>query len=236
MHPSPFSSGLDRGNAREAFRVAVGVVRLHHDPIVGVALFKSMDGCWILTNDEELADKMASLRSHGVRHPYAQDVEQSPERPAWYYEQTELGWNYRMTDLQAALGLRQLERLDFFLERRRKLAERYHEALSHPPFNEFIGVPPPEDGHSYHIFVILFRNPDHRNQAYHFLRTRGIHSQVHYLPVYRHPYHESLLGRQRLPGAESFFSRCLSIPLFPKLTDEQQERVLSELKAFLGTL
>jgi len=194
------------------------------------------EGGAVLTNDEELAEKVALLRSHGIRRPSAEDAEPTPEKPGWYYEQTDLGWNYRMTDLQAALGLRQLERLDFFLEKRRALASRYHEALALPPFDEFLDVPSPEEGHSYHLFVILFRNPAHRNQAYEFLRVRGIQCQVHYLPIYRHPYYERLHGRQRLPGAEAFFSRCLSIPLFPKMTDQEQERVLGDLEKFLRTL
>ena len=191
----------------------------------------SGEGGAVLTNDEALADKIVSLRSHGVERPVSDD-----ERPGWHYEQTDLGWNYRMTDLQAALGLRQLEKLDSFLERRRSLAERYHKALAEEPFNEFLEVPEAEKGHAYHLFVILFRNPAHRDKAYEFLQQQGIRSQVHYIPVYRHPYYASLMGNLRLPGAESYFSRCLSIPLFPKLTNAEQERVLEQLAAFLGTL
>ena len=192
----------------------------------------SGEGGAVLTNDEALADKVVSLRSHGVERPAAK----GNGKPGWHYEQTGLGWNYRMTDMQAALGLRQLERLDFFLERRRTLAARYHEALAKEPFHEFIEVPSPEEGHAYHLFVLLFRDPSHRNQAYDFLKGQGIQCQVHYIPIYRHPYYEGLLGKVRLPGAEAFFSRCLSIPLFPKLTDAEQERVLERLEAFLGTL
>jgi UDP-4-amino-4,6-dideoxy-N-acetyl-beta-L-altrosamine transaminase len=194
----------------------------------------SGEGGAILTNDEALADHMITLRGHGIVRPEADDA--SPEQPGWYYEQIELGWNYRMNDLQAALGMRQLERLDFFLDRRRALAARYHEALGKEPFVEFIDLPPPETGHAYHLFVILLRNPAHRDLAYEFLKQRGIQCQVHYLPVYRHPYHERLLGKQRLPGAEEYFSRCLSIPLFPKLTDPEQERVIEQLGEFLGSL
>ncbi|MBG30617.1 MAG: UDP-4-amino-4,6-dideoxy-N-acetyl-beta-L-altrosamine transaminase [Opitutae bacterium] len=191
----------------------------------------SGEGGAVLTNDEKLADKIVSLRSHGVKRPISND-----ERAGWYYEQTDLGWNYRMTDLQAALGLRQLKKLDSFLERRRSLADRYHKALKEEPFNEFLEVPAAEEGHAYHLFVILFRNPAHRDQAYEFLQEQGIRSQVHYIPVYRHPYYASLMGNMRLPGAESYFSRCLSIPLFPKLTDAEQEKVLEQLAAFLRAL
>ncbi|MFP6855560.1 MAG: DegT/DnrJ/EryC1/StrS family aminotransferase, partial [Opitutales bacterium] len=194
------------------------------------------EGGAILTNDEAMANKMLSLRSHGMHRPYAQDDVPSPDRPSWYCEQTELGWNYRMTDLQAALGLQQLERLDFFLDRRRKLAARYQETLGQAPFREFIDLPPAEEGHSHHLFVILFRDSAHRNPAHDFLKSRGIQCQVHYLPVYRHPYHERLGGRQRLPGAESYFSRCLSIPLFPKMTDQEQERVLEEMGRYLESI
>ena len=223
---------------RKGRRLGSGACELTDAAVVSFHPVKHLctgEGGAILTNDETLADKMLSLRSHGMHRPYADDAEPSPDRPSWYCEQTELGWNYRMTDLQAALGLRQLERLDFFLERRRVLAARYQEALAQAPYDAFIDLPPPEEGHSRHLFVILFRDPAHRNLAHDFLKARGIQTQEHYLPVYRHPYYERLNGRQRLPGAEAYFSRCLSIPLFPKMTDPEQERVIEELKQCLNS-
>ena len=191
------------------------------------------EGGAVVTNDDALAERMSCLRSHGISRSSIEG-ENSTTMPGWHYEQKELGWNYRMTDLQAALGLRQLDKLDFFLERRRALASRYGEALAQAPFSEFLDLPPSEEGHAHHLYVVLFKDPALRDSCYEFLKKRGIHCQVHYIPVYRHPYYEGILGRQRLPGAESFFSRCLSIPLFPKMTDEEQERVLEELAAFHG--
>ena len=186
------------------------------------------EGGAILTNDVELADRLESLRSHGI-------LRTQPESSStpWFYEQMELGWNYRLTDLQSALGLSQLGRLDQFLERRKSLAERYRKILSHYPFQDFLSIPPSDPGHAWHLFVIRFHEPAHRDKAHVFLKERGIHTQVHYVPVYRHPYYVKLLGEIRLPGAEKFYERCLSIPLFPKLTDSQQDRVCEGLKEFI---
>ena len=182
------------------------------------------EGGAVLTNDIELADRIVHLRNHGISRPNDSDN----SRP-WFYEQSALGWNYRLTDIQSALGISQLARLDQFLERRRFLASRYQNALSTSPFSEILSLPPTNPGHAWHLYVIRFNKTGHRDKALLFLKKHGIHTQIHYIPIYRHPYYEKLLGKIRLPGAETFYESCLSIPLFPKMTDSEQDRVIEKL-------
>jgi UDP-4-amino-4,6-dideoxy-N-acetyl-beta-L-altrosamine transaminase len=182
------------------------------------------EGGAVLTNDEELADRITHLRSHGIARPNDPDG----TRP-WFYEQTELGWNYRLTDIQSALGISQLARLDQFLERRRVLASRYQNALSTVPFSDICSLPLANPGHAWHLYVIRFHKTGQRDKAHLFLKERGIHTQIHYVPIYRHPYYERHFGKIRLPGAEKFYESCLSIPLFPKMTDSEQDRVIETL-------
>ena len=185
------------------------------------------EGGAVLTNDEELAERIVHLRSHGILRPEPP----SPARP-WWYEQRNLGWNYRLTDLQAALGLSQLKRLDSFLDRRRALATRYLRLLNDAPFNNCFTLPPKDPGDARHLFVIRFHRPDLRDEAHLFLKQRDVLTQIHYLPVYRHPYYQERYGKIRLPGAEAFFESCLSLPLFPKMSDALQDRVVETLAAF----
>ena len=186
------------------------------------------EGGAVLTNDPELAQKAIQLRSHGINRPFSP----SDDMP-WYYEQEDLGWNYRLTDLQATLGISQLNRQDQFLSRRRLLAQRYNKKLNSSPFKEHIYPPIPESGHAWHLYVIRFIDHTLRNQAYKFFKSKNILTQVHYIPVYRHPYYEKHVGKMRLPGAETFFQSCLSIPMFPDLNESEQDRVLEILELFL---
>ncbi len=187
------------------------------------------EGGAILTNDEELADRIIHLRSHGISRP---NKTASRERP-WFYEQDKLGWNYRLTDIQCSLGLSQLERLDQFLERRRELAARYSQILLDLPFSDFFSEPQDDPGSAWHLYILRFHMSGTRDQAHLFLKEHGIHTQIHYVPIYRHPYYEQLFGKIRLPGAESFYESCLSIPLFPKMTDAEQDRVIQTLADFV---
>jgi len=182
------------------------------------------EGGAVLTNDEELADRIVHLRSHGI----TRSNEHGGARP-WFYEQTELGWNYRLTDIQSALGISQLARLDQFLVRRRVLATRYQDSLSTSPFSDIFSLPLAHSGHAWHLYVIRFHETGQRDKAHLFLKEHGIHTQIHYVPIYRHPYYERRFGKIRLPGAETFYESCLSIPLFPKMTDSEQDRVIETL-------
>jgi len=185
------------------------------------------EGGALLTNDSEIAEKAKKLRSHGIARPYSEN-----DAIPWYYQQDELGWNYRMTDLQAALGRSQLGKLEHSLLRRRDIARKYHQAFSEEPFISHFHVPEPDDGHAWHLYIIRFINHGVRDLAYKFLREKGIGSQVHYIPLYRHPYYKNLLGEIRLPGAEAYFQSCLSIPMFPHLSEKQQAHVIQTLYEF----
>lgn len=187
------------------------------------------EGGAVLTNLTEVADRCKALRSHGIVRPF-DDKHPTP----WKYEQVDLGWNYRITDLQAALGRSQLGKLDESINARKRIAKRYDEALSAPPFSERIDRPALTDGHSWHLYVIRFKEEGLRDQAYKFLKGLGIITQIHYTPLYRHPYFAKLVGNLRLPGAEEYFAGCLSIPLFPTLTQIDQDKVISELARFLS--
>ena len=187
------------------------------------------EGGAVLTNDPKVAEKAKKLRNHGINRPY----NDSHEKP-WYYEQEDLGWNYRLTDIQATLGMSQLQRLASSLETRRYLAQRYDQALAQSPFEEHITRPALEKGHAWHLYVIKFKDYKLRDLAYKFFKSKNILTQIHYIPLYKHPYYSKDLGELNLPGAESFFKSCLSIPLYPELTEIEQNRVMDTLEQFLN--
>ena len=187
------------------------------------------EGGAILTNSERLAEAARKRRSHGIARPF----DENHETP-WRYEQEDLGWNYRLTDMQASLGISQLKRLDDFLAQRRSLASRYHELLKEKPFCDHFELPAVDPGNAWHLFVIRFKQEGRRDLAHKFLKKRNVLTQVHYVPLYRHPYFERMMGKIRLPGAESFFKGCLSIPLYPNLSENDQDRVIEELGHFVG--
>ena len=186
------------------------------------------EGGVMLTNSSELSKRAARLRSHGI----TRDTDQSKKRP-WYYEQVELGWNFRLTDIQAALGIEQLKRLGSSIQKRHSIAQKYDTAFAGAEFCGKIDCPPLLKGHAWHLYVIRFRESALRDQAYHFLKERGITTQVHYIPLYRHPYHAGHHKEEDFPGAEAYFSSCLSIPMHPSLTTSEQDDVIKALGDFL---
>jgi len=188
------------------------------------------EGGAILTHDAALAQRLRRLRTHGIEKPTA--AEMPPDEGGWFYEQRELGYHYRITDMQAALGASQLARLPAFLERRRALARGYAQALGAAPFDRVLRAPAVEPGHAYHLYIVHFRTPELRRAAYEFLGARGIRTQVHYIPVYRHPHYRRVCGGMLLPGAEVWYRGCLSLPLFPKMTEADQQRVIAALHDF----
>lgn len=179
------------------------------------------EGGAVLTNDETLARRVRKLRSHGIE-----------PREGWGYDQTDLGFHYRMTDLQAALGLSQLRRLPGFIERRRELVGQYEAAFASEPFCSRIRVSNTDSNSSHHLFVVHFKGEAERKAAYEFFHRHNVRAQVHYMPVYRHSYYGGGNARSCL-GAERFYSTCLSLPLYPLLKDEEQEYVIRCLAAFL---
>lgn len=187
------------------------------------------EGGVLLTNSDKISKKALGLRSHGIQRTH----NQNHDRP-WFYEQVDLGWNYRMTDIQAALGNSQIKRIDESIRKRREIAKRYHDAFSEPKFTERFSPPVMEDGHAWHLYVIRFHQAKDRDQAYKFLIKRGIMSQIHYIPLYRHPYYQKNAPTAPLLGAETYFERCLSIPLYPELNQTEQTEVIEALSDFIS--
>ena len=187
------------------------------------------EGGAVLTNSKELAGKIKRLRSHGMTRPYGS----SHETP-WFYQQIELGWNYRLTDIQAALGLSQLSRIHTQVAKRKKLAQTYNTELSRPPFTGKVTLPSISTGHSWHLYVIHLSESKIRDDLHRFLKEHGILTQVHYIPLYKHPYFKELTHIESLPGAEEYFKGCLSIPLFPGMTTNQQHSVIEHMASFFS--
>ncbi|TAE28637.1 MAG: UDP-4-amino-4,6-dideoxy-N-acetyl-beta-L-altrosamine transaminase [Cytophagales bacterium] len=191
------------------------------------------EGGMITTNDEKLYRHLLRLRTHGITNiaaDFTTPQPGDPERGGWYMELQELGYNYRLTDFQAALGLSQLDRADAMLTRRREIAARYDVAFAGTAVRTI--VPPAHVGHAYHLYVIQV--PD-RKGLYDYLRTKQIFSQVHYIPVHRMPYYQQFGWKQGdFPHAENYYAHGLSIPMFPTLTDEEQAYVIQEVLGFAG--
>jgi dTDP-4-amino-4,6-dideoxygalactose transaminase len=197
------------------------------------------EGGAVTTNDAELARLLRLLRNHGMERDPDRWTESGQafdngEPNPWYYEQQALGFNYRMTDLQAALGLSQLARVDRLIERRRTLARAYDAALA-----GLRGLKPlqaSEDArrrsahHLYLVDIDFAGLGKSRRGVMSELRQRGIGSQVHYIPLYRQPIHRSLGRPEAFPSSERYYAGCLSIPLHPGLTDEDAERVVFALR------
>lgn len=190
------------------------------------------EGGAVLTNNPELADRVRFMRSHGIIRPFATESSDPIAKPQWYYEQLDLGFNYRITDIQCALALSQLERQPFFMECRRALAHRYNQKFSEEPFRRCFVCQPQHPGHAYHLFVIHFNDGFSRDDAHAYLKAHGIMTQVHHVPIYKHPYYVNRYGNQSLPGAEAYFKNCLSIPLYPKLKFSEQDRVIETLENY----
>jgi dTDP-4-amino-4,6-dideoxygalactose transaminase len=146
----------------------------------------------------------------------------------------ELGYNYRLTDMQAALGLSQLQRADQMLDRRREIAARYDAGFAGSPVQTII--PPETVGHAYHLYVVQVED---RKGLYDHLRTKNIFAQVHYIPVHTMPYYQQQgnnpggVPSGDFPHAEQYYSRCLSLPMYPTLTDEEQQYVINEVLTFV---
>ncbi len=197
-----------------------------------VKMITSAEGGMALTNDPELHRRMARLRSHGVVRE-AEHMD-SPPPGDWYYQQQELGYNYRMNELQAALGLSQLSRLADFVARRRQQARRYQQALADLPL-----VLPQEatwQRSSWHLYVVrvLPEAALGRKALYDALRARGIGVQVHYIPVHTQPYYRRLGFRAgQFPHAEAYYRQTLSLPLYPGMNPESQDRVIQVLRELL---
>ncbi|APW44184.1 UDP-4-amino-4,6-dideoxy-N-acetyl-beta-L-altrosamine transaminase [Rhodoferax saidenbachensis] len=194
-----------------------------------VKIVTTGEGGMALTNDTELAGRMEMLRSHGITRD-AEKFTQAAFGP-WHYEQQALGFNYRMTDIQAALGVSQLARLDGYVERRNLLARRYDELLRGLPLQ--LPVVLASNRSAFHLYVVRVKsNPRGRTreQVFSELRQGGIGVNVHYMPVHLQPYYRLLgFADGAFPIAESYASEAITLPLYPQLTEEGQDQVVSAL-------
>lgn len=196
-----------------------------------VKIITTAEGGMAMTNDAALATKMERLRSHGItRDPEV--MTHAPDGP-WYYQQLELGWNYRMTEMQAALGLSQMDRLGSFISRRRALADAYDQLLKDLPLQR----PGRMEGavSSWHLYVIRLNDPTRHRTTFEALRANGIGVNLHYIPVHLQPYYRQLgFAQGDLPASEEYYARAISIPIHAGLTDEEQCLVITALSKELG--
>ena len=185
------------------------------------------EGGMVTTNSKELYDKLCLYRTHGITKDPTKLHE---HHGGWYYEMQELGYNYRLTDFQAALGVSQLKRAAEGLDRRHQLVMRYNEAFS---IVEGIKIPYNADEvyHAYHLYIIQVAD---RKGLYDYLHENNIYAQVHYVPLHLMPYYQQLgNGKGDLSVVEEYYEHCLSLPMFPTLADEEQEYVINKVLAFV---
>jgi len=198
-----------------------------------VKIITTAEGGMALTNDVEVAERIALLRSHGITRDPSQMTRKS-DGP-WYYQQIDLGFNYRMTELQAALGISQMQRLDDYIARRHILADRYDELLADLPVTK-----PWQISDSYsalHLYVIrlqLDRISCSHRQVFEWLREHGIGVNLHYIPVHTQPYYQRMGFKVGdFPAAERYYKEAISLPIYPGLSETQQDKIASELESIL---
>ena len=197
----------------------------------------SGEGGMITTNDESLYKRLLTLRTHGIVKDdnlytnsvdFASGIENAESYPLWYMEMHELGYNYRLTDFQAALGLSQLKRADQGLSRRREIASTYETAFKGKDFIK--GQSRVVAGHAYHLYVIEVED---RLGLYTYLRENHVYSQIHYIPCHLMPYYRELGYEEGdLPNSERYYKQCISLPMYPTLMDEEQEFVIETIINF----
>jgi len=198
-----------------------------------VKIVTTAEGGAALTNDHELAEKMALYRSHGITRD--QNMMTEPSHGPWYYQQIELGYNYRMTDFQAALGVSQMRRLSEFVSKRHHIARRYDRLLNGLP----VEIPYQlDDTYSgLHLYVIRLKLDEidrSHKQVFEGLREKGIGVNVHYIPVHLQPYYAAMGFQQGdFPESEQYYSEAISLPMYPNLSEEDQDRVVGVLNSLL---
>jgi UDP-4-amino-4,6-dideoxy-N-acetyl-beta-L-altrosamine transaminase len=199
-----------------------------------IKIITTAEGGMALTNNKDIADKISRLRTHGITSDKTK-MQQRSENEIWNYQQIDLGFNYRMNDIQAALGLSQMKRLDQYIKRRHEIAKYYDNALKNLPL-----VTPWQSSNnysSYHLYTILIEEnlaQKTQRQVYDELKKNDIGINLHYIPVHRQPYYENLgFKKNDFPQAENFHRKVLSIPMYASLQDEQQKYVIEIIKKIL---
>jgi UDP-4-amino-4,6-dideoxy-N-acetyl-beta-L-altrosamine transaminase len=188
------------------------------------------EGGMITTNSGEFYKKLIMLRNHGITKEL--DKLLNKKEGSWFYEMQELGYNYRITDLQCALGISQLNKIKIFVELRRKIAKKYDEAFK--DINDVETIEQPEENkNAYHLYVIRVKNKETRLNLFNYLKENDIFCQVHYIPVHWHPYYQKLgYKRENCPKAREFYERIISLPIYPSLKNDEQEKVIKIIKDF----
>lgn len=199
-----------------------------------VKIVTTGEGGMVLTNRKDLHERLVLLRSHGItRDPKAME---GPSHGGWYYQQLELGFNYRITDIQAALGASQVTRLKRFVDRRNELAERYDRLLAGLPLITPYRIP--EARSAFHLYIIRLRSGELRKShadVFQALREAGIGVNLHYIPVHTQPYYRKLGFKEGdFPESEKYYRDAISLPLYYGLSDHDQDTVVRELKRILG--
>ncbi|MDU6092520.1 MAG: UDP-4-amino-4,6-dideoxy-N-acetyl-beta-L-altrosamine transaminase, partial [Staphylococcus lugdunensis] len=213
--------GVKIGNSRFA---DITILSFHPVKIITTA-----EGGMALTNCDSLAEKLQLFRSHGITRDG--DKMTKATEGGWYYQQVDLGLNYRMTELQAALGVSQLKRIEDFVARRHELARRYDAAFEGVPVSTPLQSP---SGYSaLHLYPLTVNDPAQRKPLFDYLRDKGIGVNVHYIPVHTQPYYEQLGHKAGdYPIAENYYSRAISIPMYSTLSDEEQNYVIKCIREF----
>ncbi|WP_025647165.1 MULTISPECIES: UDP-4-amino-4,6-dideoxy-N-acetyl-beta-L-altrosamine transaminase [unclassified Psychrobacter] len=198
-----------------------------------VKIVTTAEGGIAVTNDPELAEQLNLLRSHGITRD--EGLMTKPADGPWYYQQIELGYNYRMTDMQAALGVSQMQRLDEYVAKRHNLAERYNQLLKDLPITLPWQI---EDSYSgLHLYVIrlqLDKISKTHLEVFNGMREAGILVNLHYIPVHLQPYYQEMgFNEDQFPEAEQYYKEAISLPMFPTMTEDQQNQVVSSLKSIL---
>lgn len=197
-----------------------------------VKIITSAEGGIAVTNCEKLNKSLQLYRSHGVITD-SESMTEASHGP-WYYQQIALGFNYRMTEMQAALGLSQLSRLNSFVEQRNALANYYNQAFANTDLT--ILIPHSDNYSAYHLYVVLLpeNKKDEREQIVTALRNNNIFAHVHYIPIHIQPYYQNLgFKRGDYPSAENYYQRAISLPIYPRLTNNEQNHVIETLKSLL---
>jgi UDP-4-amino-4,6-dideoxy-N-acetyl-beta-L-altrosamine transaminase len=196
-----------------------------------VKIITTGEGGMALTKSEEIYEKMLLLRSHGINKNITNFKNET--HGDWYYEQSELGFNYRMTDIQAALGISQLKRINKFIQKRHLIADKYDQSLVGLPLK--LPIRNTKTYSSFHLYVILVEHTStkNRNDLFRYLREEKIGVNLHYIPIYNHPYYKQFnFNSIDFPNAEKYYQEAISIPIYFGLTKIEQEYIISKIKNF----